>query len=365
MDQENIVIQTIDGVPRYCRTVSNESIELVKKIKRGYTCKGHVVHPLIVPSGTTATSVSLNVYAKKFKLANNNTSPNIIYGNELYCDTVRTIKYLNMFEACPMYVIDVNDTDAIMELFVKLKDQDNILMLESCSNPSGFIFDWKIIPKLRKISKKLIVIVDNTWLTHIIFNPFLCHADIVVLSLTKYYGAGNHIGGAIISNSSNIYGSMNHYVKVFGLHVSPFACKIIGDAMTSIENRIIHTSLITKQVVEFMKNNKFEFDHPCEHSRDKVEKYFNKNSNSNIFYPGVIRFSLPLSCENAANLIKSLDIKFETSYGSAHSRISNYLTKITDNVTHLRLSIGSADNYQRLHKNVLIPLAVVYQLDMN
>jgi cystathionine beta-lyase/cystathionine gamma-synthase len=42
------------------------------------------------------------------------------------------------------------------------------------------------------------VIVDNTWLTGVIFNPLKHHADVSLASLTKYYGAGTAIAGAIV-----------------------------------------------------------------------------------------------------------------------------------------------------------------------
>lgn len=42
------------------------------------------------------------------------------------------------------------------------------------------------------------MIVDNTWLTSTIFNPFdFKHVDIVVSSMSKYYSAGSCIGGAV------------------------------------------------------------------------------------------------------------------------------------------------------------------------
>ena len=44
--------------------------------------------------------------------------------------------------------------------------------------------------------------VDNTWLTSSVFNPFDFDIDIVVTSLSKYYSAGSCIGGAIIYKKS-------------------------------------------------------------------------------------------------------------------------------------------------------------------
>jgi cystathionine beta-lyase/cystathionine gamma-synthase len=338
----DLVIQSIDGQNRYCRTVSNELNSLAEALKKAYENKSNVAHSLVVPSGTSAMTIALDSLVKRSKPIN------IIYGNELYCDTHRLIKYLNKFDGCPIYSINVNNNEQIFELFEQLKGQTNILVLESCSNPSGYIFDWQIIPKLRKMSKTLYVVVDNTWLTHFIFNPLQHHADVVVLSLTKYYGGGKHIGGALLAKSTKLYKTLNYYIKVHGLHISPLACKIIAEQVNTLEQRIIQTSETTKKVIEYMKSNAIKLDYPYLHSEEKVKMYFKNN-----LYPGVISFFVPLNLLEAEKLIKSINIEFMTSYGSANSRICNFLVKYTDNETCLRLAIGYCDIYERLENDLL------------
>ena len=71
----------------------------------------------------------------------------------------------------------------ILSLIEQNKNCNNIIFIESASNPNGDIFDYSIIPKLRKICKTLTIIVDNTWLTHVIYNPLNNNADIVVAML--------------------------------------------------------------------------------------------------------------------------------------------------------------------------------------
>lgn len=351
MENKNLVIQNVNGEMRYCRTVGNELNVLADKLKKSYDCKQRKAFPLILPSGTAAMSVAISTCVNKYKpFQINDSLPNIIYGNELYCDTIRTIKFINYDEQCEIYPINVNDTVHTIELFNKMKDQHNILVLESCSNPSGYIFDWSIIPHLCKLSKTLTVVIDNTWLTHYIFNPLEYYADIVVLSLTKYYSAGNHIGGALIATSRKVLGNLYYCIKVFGLHTSPFACDIISKNMDTLEERIIKTSDITKQVVEFMINHNMIFRHPLIHSKEKNQKYF-----KNELVPGVISFELNTSPEKIKDFVQKLNIKFETSYGSAYSRICNHLVKKSDNVTKIRLSIGYDDTYKRLHDEVLEP----------
>ena len=100
---------------------------------------------------------------------------NVVYGNELYCDTPRTIKYMSsVYNQGKLFSIDVTNDQEILTLFNDKLDKKipTILFIESCSNPSGNIFNFELIGTLKKTNKNIIIIVDNTWLSGAIFNPF-------------------------------------------------------------------------------------------------------------------------------------------------------------------------------------------------
>ena len=67
----------------------------------------------------------------------------------------------------------------------------------------------------------LYVVVDNTWLTGVIFNPLQHHADVVVASLTKYYGAGSAIAGTIIFKDFKYFNEAEDFLGFTGIHLSP------------------------------------------------------------------------------------------------------------------------------------------------
>ncbi|EGC38515.1 hypothetical protein DICPUDRAFT_148802 [Dictyostelium purpureum] len=79
------------------------------------------------------------------------------------------IKIIKSFN-CPKTEINVCNPASILQHFQGLKNDNpnrtNIMFSESASNPNGNIFPFDILPKLKQLSKKLIVVVDNTWLTH-------------------------------------------------------------------------------------------------------------------------------------------------------------------------------------------------------
>ena len=75
--------------------------------------------------------------------------------------------------------------------------------MESCSNPTGKMVKWEKIKEFKNKFKNLTVIVDNSWLSCYIFNPFLFDVDVVLNSLTKYYSGGTAICGAILFKKRN------------------------------------------------------------------------------------------------------------------------------------------------------------------
>ncbi len=212
------------GSNRYNRSNSSPQIKLEQNISERYGSRDF--RTLITTSGMQA------VYASIYSVTTVSTisKVNLIHAHELYCDVPRLFRHFT--------VVDVNSTsftlheftvgEDMVQLFSKrFQGQDNILYFESCSNPNGHIFNFDVIPKLRELSKTLIVVVDNTWLSSCIFNPFSYGADIVVTSLTKYYGASSAICGAAVFRHKPLYEAAEMHLRFTGVHVSPYNASLI------------------------------------------------------------------------------------------------------------------------------------------
>ncbi|XWV26378.1 hypothetical protein QJ857_gp0695 [Tupanvirus soda lake] len=349
---DNLVIQNTENRSFYCRSMSQQSIALSAILEKCYPCKQSNTTSIICPSGMASISVCLNALL----IDNKNELVNIIRGNELYCDTPRLIKQLHKIYNFNDYTVNVNNNDEIINIFDTVANkQVNILFLESASNPSGDIFDFTIIQTLRKKSKKLFVVVDNTWLTHVIFNPFEFDIDIVVTSLTKYYSGGKCIAGAIICKKK-YYSRMYDYIRFNGLHTSPLHCQMVIDTIPKMEERIIKTSTMTKHVAETMSHNtKFSVRHsslPNDPSYFKALKFY-KKFNGETLYPSIISFSVPMKLDDAIFWMKSKNISYETSYGSSNTRFDPWPEQCDDK-TLCRLAIGFDDDIERICHEIQI-----------
>jgi len=332
---ENMVLQKIDGVYRYCRSEHIQNQMLAEKLMKMYGSS----QCLITPSGMAAISCALNGLLNYFS---GKDLVNIFYSHELFSATPGLIKSIKE----SAYMINVLDSASVIQLFTaKGRNQFNILFLESCTNPHGFIFDFSLIPELRKLSKQLFVIVDNTWLSCASFNPLIFGADIVVTSLTKYYSGGNAIGGAVLKNAEYVSSNNNYFDKIIrystqnGFHVSPVNAQIILNNITDVETRIAKTSAITKSLIETY-SDKIEIIHPLlnSHPSNELAKKYLK------YWPSVFVIKVNTSKNKAIGLMsQNSQIEYKTSFGGKDNRFDTY-PKIIDGIVHCRFAVGYNDD---------------------
>jgi len=320
---ENLVIDPI--TKEYLRFKTNKSL----KYKIGLLYNQHNV--ILTNSGLHSNYIVLNT------LINQNSNINLIYGNELYHETVELIKYYKNIKS---YNIDKLD-------LAKIENQNNILFIESCSNPNGYIFDFSFIKQLRKISLKLFVICDNTWLSSIIFNPFDYDVDIVTSSLSKFYSGGNAISGVLLFKNIDDYELINNYIKIAGIHISPLQLNIIDEQINFIEDRVTRSSKLTIKILNYLSEiPNILIHHPI---KSKLRKVYFKNN----LIPSTFTIGFKINKDQLYEIICKLTIiKVETSFGSHMSKIDTFINIFND-YSLVRLSIGYDDNFDRIKEGLV------------
>lgn len=352
-DPEYLVIQNFGiNSATYIRTMSYENNKLCTILKNAY--HNDVV---IVPSGMNAISTTLFTILNQ----NHNKKINIVYASELYYETSETILWLKNKFNCTHKIFDIinhetnliNYANEIETYNDNLKSDINILFVESCSNPNGYVVNYDTLKQIKEINKNWIIIIDNTWLTHVLSNPFLdsnnC-VDYVILSLTKYYSAGTAICGAIIT--VNNYNEIFNTINMFGLHVSPLTCQIVLDNIKNINERLTKASFNTINILNKLKYNKeITLFHP-----------YNNNNKQSIFYselyPSIFTIQINIKQKNITQtkfikLLENYSIECKTSFGYKHSRIDTWIIPSIDNTIKFRLSIGYLDDYNVIYNELL------------
>jgi cystathionine beta-lyase/cystathionine gamma-synthase len=318
---------------RYDRNGYAELTRLEETIGDMYSCD----NVIITASGMAAVYLaimSISIGTKWQKL-------NLVYGNELYCDTPRLFSHFQKtFDNLTLQSADIGRLESEKEdLFA---NKHNILFVESCTNPNGKMFDFSVLPNLRKISKSLIVVVDNTWLTSCILNPFNVGADLVVTSLTKYCSGGNVIAGAILFKNKKLRDTAFTHNKNAGNHISPLTVKIVRDNINSTEVRVKMASDNTINVLNRLQTHK------------KIVK-INHPYLENIvlpMYPSVFTIVVNQTKATVLSILKQSRLKHEASFGSAYSKSDPWPTEKNGETT-FRIAIGWNDDMDTVYQDLV------------
>lgn len=337
MSESNVIDETTN---LYNRTNSTQLKNLTKLISSYYQNN----HTLITTSGIHAITTTLLSIGIKYQWKNFN----IVYASEMYACTHKFLQsYLcqTYTSNVTMYPFTVTDQDYLTQIFEDdLKGKINVLFVESCSNPNGHVLDFRIIPYLRSLSRKLIVIVDNTWTTHEIFQPFDNDIDITVISMTKYYSGGTAISGACIFSHrmKDIYNIAVNKNKVEGIHVLPSLANHLLQVVPGIGDRILSSSELTTKIIDALLltyENKIKINH----SYVNYNIFFTKD-----LYPSVFTMEFKCDLKTLKNAYMSQQVlQIVTSFGAKNTRIDpyshEYMFSNGEIISVLRIAVGYDD----------------------
>ncbi len=186
-----------------------------------------------------------------------------IISNDVYGGTYRLFeRFLCDYKIQATFV----DTSNIQNIEKAIQPNTKLIHIESPTNPLLSISDIAEISKLCK-SKKLLLSVDNTFMTPYFQNPLDLGADIVVHSTTKYLGGHSDLlGGVLIFNSDELYERYKFVQNSLGAILSPFDCWLLLRSVKTLAVRMERHNQNAMAIAEYLEK------HP------KVKK---------VFYPGL------------------------------------------------------------------------------
>ncbi len=149
--------------------------------------------------GTGAIALASGMAAISYALLNvAEGGGRILTTPRLYGGTFDALKKL--FPAYGIQIDFVEDPDDVQSFRAGLKADTKAILVESISNPDGALLDVEALASIAH-DHGVPLLVDNTFATPYLFNPFQHGADIVIYSATK--GIGGHgaaLGGLIVEN---------------------------------------------------------------------------------------------------------------------------------------------------------------------
>tara|TARA_A100001388_G_C28720649_1_gene476176 strand:+ start:24 stop:1196 length:1173 start_codon:yes stop_codon:yes gene_type:complete len=219
--------------------------------------------------------------------------------------------------------IDTTDLNVIKKT---IRKSTKLIHLETPSNPLLEITDILAVSKICK-SNKILLSVDNTFMSPYGQKPLNLGADIVMHSTTKYIGGHSDVlSGALMVNDKKSAEKITLIQNTSGALPSPFDAWLLLRSIKTLSLRVEkHFNNTMKIAIWLKKQNKVTrviYPGLKEHPQHSIAKKQQKNPNGNTVFGGIISFELEKSI-NINKFAKKLNfITLAESLGGVKTLIS-------------------------------------------
>lgn len=203
--------------------------------------------------GVGASATATGMAAITAVLTMLNAGDHVITGDDIYGGTYRLFSQVLTRLGIEFSFINMRDASALQRA---VKKNTKMVWIETPSNPLLNIVDLKATIAFAK-SKKLLSVVDNTFLSPCLQKPFAFGADIVVHSTTKYInGHSDVVGGAIVYATKELEVKGRYLVNALGVSESPFDSWLVLRGAKTITQRMEAHQANAIQIAGFLEKHK-------------------------------------------------------------------------------------------------------------
>ena len=177
----------------------------------------------------------------------------IVTGDDIYGGTYRVFAYVFSKMGLSFSFVNMRDLNEVQKA---IKPNTKMIWIETPSNPLLNIVDLAGTIKLTK-AKKILTVVDNTFLSPYFQQPLEFGADIVVHSTTKYInGHSDVVGGAIVYADKAIEEKTRYLVNALGVSESPFDAWLVLRGVKTLAYRMEAHQANALAIAKFLEGHK-------------------------------------------------------------------------------------------------------------
>ncbi|MCR5279410.1 MAG: PLP-dependent aspartate aminotransferase family protein [Lachnospiraceae bacterium] len=224
----------------------------------------------------------------------------IICGEDLYGGTVRLFDRIAKKNGLEIEYADTTDPKGLRKL---IKDNTKAVYFETPTNPMMQVTDIEAVAKIAH-ERKILVCVDNTFMTPYFQNPIKEGADVVIHSGTKYLcGHNDTVCGFLCVADSELAADYRLLSKTTGATLGPFECWLCLRGLKTLSVRMERHKENAERVSEWLKG---------------------QSEVSEVFYvgSGMVSFYVK-SKEKAVSILKNIKlITFAESLGGTESLLT-------------------------------------------
>ncbi len=174
----------------------------------------------------------------------------------------------NLYGGTTELFVKVLGRMGVETIFTNLQDLNNVedilrkekgikaLYFETPANPTMACVDIAALAQLGK-QYSAYTIIDNTFPTPYLQQPFRFGVDFIIHSTTKYLnGHGNSIAGVIVGKDKELMeGPVWQTLKLAGTNASPFEAWVLGNGMRTLELRMDRHCSNAQSIAEYLEQH--------------------------------------------------------------------------------------------------------------
>lgn len=147
------------------------------------------------------------------------------------------------------------------DLESSIKENTKLVWLETPSNPTLSVTDIKLVSNIlknheAKTGNKILLVVDNTFLSPYVSNPLNFGADVVVHSITKYInGHSDVVGGVLATNDDELHEKFRFLQNAIGSVPSPFDSWLAHRGLKTLHLRVRQASYSALKIAEYLSQH--------------------------------------------------------------------------------------------------------------
>jgi cysteine-S-conjugate beta-lyase len=203
-----------------------------------------VKHCAVFASGLAAEHAVLHAYLRPHD--------EIIVPLDVYGGTFRLLNRVFAGFDLRVTAVDTANLDAVR---AAITDQTRLVWLETPTNPRLIVSDIEAIAGIAHLHDALVV-VDNTFATPVLQQPFALGADIVVHSVTKYLaGHSDLIQGAALARDASVFEPIKFLQNAIGAVPAPLDCWLTLRGLKTLELRVQRHTGNAQQIAEALASD--------------------------------------------------------------------------------------------------------------
>lgn len=147
------------------------------------------------------------------------------------------------------------DTDVDGEIEKAMKPNTTIVYVETPGNPTLAVTDLKKAADIAHKNKALCV-VDNTFMSPVLQQPFKFGVDVILHSMTKFLnGHADVVGGVIIVKDEEMYLAMRKTLNQMGGVIDPFNAFLVHRGIKTLALRMERHSFNGGKIAEYLEKH--------------------------------------------------------------------------------------------------------------